>query len=666
MSNEVPATLSGLANNDLLAFDFASKRWQNKTLGALGIMPTDPDLVAIAALTGTGIAVRTAADTWALRSLVQPAAGLTIANADGVAGNPTFALANDLAQLEALAGSGFAVRDSVGAMWLQRSLAVSGSGLGLVDGSGVGGNPTFTLDGDLQELANLIGTGIAVRTALDSWEQRQLVAPAAGLTITNPAGVAGDPTFVLANDLAALEALAGVGGFAARSAADTWVQRIMTGSASVSIANGDGIAGAPTFSVLPAGVDHGGLGGLADDDHPGHPWLAGRAGGQTLKGGTAAGDHLELYATADAWNQVDAGRIRLHDRVVFPDNYALDQTLTNFVALSLSGTYTVAAAASCGLIGFQFYPTRKYSTAQALLSNPAFYAAAVEQPTASGLSDALNVYAGFLSGPHLNPDISSGTHTFAASSYFSGFSSTPRATLANAGALTIENMAGYETNRGAAPATAIGAGVTVDEYTHYDGVSPGGSGTLTTERGVRLNVTKGGTLISFESLSAATMRHGGKVAIGFNTAPTAWGDKLAASGDIVDRLATVATNDDPTQDTYQARLATTDATPTTLLSVTLTASRTYAFEVHVIARRTGGAAGSADDGAYYFLHGGFKTTGGAAASITAVSQTRAEEDVAGYNAVLGVSGTAVVVTVTGVASTNITWHCTARVWYVGS
>ena len=32
-----------------------------------------------------------------------PAAGLTIANADGVVGNPTFALANDLAALEAIA-----------------------------------------------------------------------------------------------------------------------------------------------------------------------------------------------------------------------------------------------------------------------------------------------------------------------------------------------------------------------------------------------------------------------------------------------------------------------------------------------------------------------------------------------------------------------------------
>lgn len=45
-------------------------------------------------------------------------------------------------------------------------------------------------------------------------------------------------------------------------------------------------------------TDHGGLAGLADDDHSGHPWLAGRSGGQTLRGGTDASDDLTLGSTA--------------------------------------------------------------------------------------------------------------------------------------------------------------------------------------------------------------------------------------------------------------------------------------------------------------------------------------------------------------------------------
>lgn len=46
-----------------------------------------------------------------------------------------------------------------------------------------------------------------------------------------------------------------------------------------------------------SGIDHGGLAGLTDDDHTGYARLAGRSGGQTLIGGTAAADNLVLRAT---------------------------------------------------------------------------------------------------------------------------------------------------------------------------------------------------------------------------------------------------------------------------------------------------------------------------------------------------------------------------------
>lgn len=52
--------------------------------------------------------------------------------------------------------------------------------------------------------------------------------------------------------------------------------------------------------VLPAGVDHGGLGGLSDDDHSQYVLLAGRSSGQVLTGGTAAGDDLTLRSTTNA------------------------------------------------------------------------------------------------------------------------------------------------------------------------------------------------------------------------------------------------------------------------------------------------------------------------------------------------------------------------------
>jgi hypothetical protein len=77
--------------------------------------------------------------------------------------------------------------------------------------------------------------------------------PAAGITVTNGDGVSGNPTLVLANDLAALEGLSSTG-IAVRSATDTWVQRTVTGTAAeITVTNGDGVSGNPTLS-LPAAL----------------------------------------------------------------------------------------------------------------------------------------------------------------------------------------------------------------------------------------------------------------------------------------------------------------------------------------------------------------------------------------------------------------------------
>lgn len=128
----------------------------------------DADLDCIAAISTTGLIARLGSGTCAVRTIIAPAAGITFLNGSGVSGNPTLALANDLAALEGLASTGF-----------------------------------------------------AVRTGSDAWSQRTFQPPAAGFTITNPAGVAGDPTFVLANDLAALEGLSSTG-IARRTGTDAW------------------------------------------------------------------------------------------------------------------------------------------------------------------------------------------------------------------------------------------------------------------------------------------------------------------------------------------------------------------------------------------------------------------------------------------------------------
>ena len=63
----------------------------------------------------------------------------------------------------------------------------------------------------------------------------------------------------------------------------------------------DGADGADWAEAAGGGVsDHGDLTGLTDDDHTGYAKLAGRAGGQSLIGGTAASDDLTLTSTSDA------------------------------------------------------------------------------------------------------------------------------------------------------------------------------------------------------------------------------------------------------------------------------------------------------------------------------------------------------------------------------
>jgi hypothetical protein len=189
-------------------------------------------LGSLGSVAGSGIIVNNGGAA-ATVTLVPPVAGLTITNPDGTAGNPTFALANDLAAVE---------------------------GLGT--------------------------TGLIARIGVDTWDTRVLVPPAAGITITNPGGVAGNPTFALANDLAALEGLSGTG-YAVRSAADTWVQRIIVGTTNeIGTTNPDGVAG-NTIVFLPAALTF-----------TGKTVTGGTFTGGTFSGGTSSPTSLTVLDNA--------------------------------------------------------------------------------------------------------------------------------------------------------------------------------------------------------------------------------------------------------------------------------------------------------------------------------------------------------------------------------
>jgi hypothetical protein len=156
------------------------------------VQAQDADLQALADNTGTGLWAVTAAGTGHVRTLTAPAAGITVTNGDGVSGNPTLVLANDLAAYEGLSSTGLVARTADGAA-AARTLTAPAAGITVSNGGGVAGDPTLVLANDLAALEGLGSTGFAARTATDTWAQRTLSA-ATGLVWTNPAGVAGNPS----------------------------------------------------------------------------------------------------------------------------------------------------------------------------------------------------------------------------------------------------------------------------------------------------------------------------------------------------------------------------------------------------------------------------------------------------------------------------------------
>jgi hypothetical protein len=152
--------------------------------------------------------------------------------------------------LNATAGAGgySTIQEEGSGLTARSTLNFIGGGFTAADDAG-NSRTNITLDATLNALAAYNTNGILVQTAADTFAGRALTAPAAGFTITNNDGVSGNPTFVLANDLAALEALSSTG-IAVRTASDTWAQRSIVGTAGrVTVSDGNGVAGNPTINI---------------------------------------------------------------------------------------------------------------------------------------------------------------------------------------------------------------------------------------------------------------------------------------------------------------------------------------------------------------------------------------------------------------------------------
>jgi hypothetical protein len=121
------------------------------------------------------------------------------------------------------------------------------NGLTVTDG-GAQGLFNITTTDALLSLVNS-STGIQVKTSATALTGRSVAASGAGLTVTNGSGVAGDPTIALSGQVANF-ANASFNGLVTLSTAGGITSSTITGTASqIDVVNGTGVSGNPTVSL---------------------------------------------------------------------------------------------------------------------------------------------------------------------------------------------------------------------------------------------------------------------------------------------------------------------------------------------------------------------------------------------------------------------------------
>jgi len=110
-----------------------------------GKQPLDATLTALAAYNTNGLITQTAADTFTGRTIVSSSAGLSVSNGDGVAGNPSLALDAAIQGWDNFNTNGLLTQTAANT-FTGRTVVAGSSKITVANGNGVAGNPSIDVD----------------------------------------------------------------------------------------------------------------------------------------------------------------------------------------------------------------------------------------------------------------------------------------------------------------------------------------------------------------------------------------------------------------------------------------------------------------------------------------------------------------------------------------